>query len=188
MDPAPHAPDWAPLLALLGPIHDDARRFARYVAGSNAEGDDLFHDAVLRARAKLDGLEDRARFRAWFHQIVISVHRSRARRAFWRRLVSDQAPEGLAAVARAGVDGGTADGAGATRAAAALATLPAVQREAIVLHELMGHGVEEIAALQRTSVSSVKSRLSRGRERLRRHYGVAERAVPRALSPEGDTP
>ena len=35
----------------------------------------------------------------------------------------------------------------------------------IVLFELHGHSIEEIAEIQRTSISSVKSRLTRGRER-----------------------
>ena len=51
-----------------------------------------------------------------------------------------------------------------------LATLPAVQREAVVLFELDGYSIVEIAAMQRASVSAVKSRLTRGRERLRRFY------------------
>ena len=58
----------------------------------------------------------------------------------------------------------------AARASRALAALPAVQREAVVLFELEGYPVEEIAALQGVSASAVKSRLARGRARLRRTY------------------
>ena len=58
----------------------------------------------------------------------------------------------------------------ADRAARALATLPAEQREAIVLHELEGFSVDEVAEMQHASASAVKSRLSRGRERLRHYY------------------
>ena len=51
-----------------------------------------------------------------------------------------------------------------------LAGLPAVQREAVVLFEIEGFSVEEIAAMQEVTVSAVKSRLARGRDRLRRAY------------------
>ena len=68
--------------------------------------------------------------------------------------------------------------AGAESAARALASLPAAQREAIVLFELQELTVEEIAEIQKSSVSAVKSRLSRGRERLRRHYAASERLIP----------
>ena len=42
--------------------------------------------------------------------------------------------------------------------AQALATLKPEQREAIVLHEIEGFAVEEVASLQRASLSAVKSR------------------------------
>jgi RNA polymerase sigma-70 factor (ECF subfamily) len=58
----------------------------------------------------------------------------------------------------------------AERMATALGKLPAVQREAVVLFELEGFSIEEIAAIQRVTASAVKSRLSRGRDRLRRVY------------------
>ena len=56
------------------------------------------------------------------------------------------------------------------RASRARGALAPVQREAIVLFEIDGYAIEEIAAMQRVSVSAVKSRLARGRERLRRFY------------------
>lgn len=175
-------PAWDELLALLDPVHDQAVLFARRLARSNAEGDDLYQEALMRAALKLPALRDPARFRAWFHQVVISVHRSRTRRGFWRRLVSSEAPEAARAIAeRVGEDGARAadERAGAESAARALAVLPAAQREAIVLFELQELTVEEIAEIQRTSVSAVKSRLARGRERLRRYYHAAgERLLP----------
>lgn len=68
----------------------------------------------------------------------------------------------------------------ADRAARALATLPAVQREAVVLFEIDGFSIEEIAVLQRSSITAVKTRLSRGRRRLRAWYGRIEALEPGA--------
>ena len=69
-----------------------------------------------------------------------------------------------------------------SRAATALGKLEPAQREAIVLFELHGYAIDEIAEIQQASVSSVKSRLVRGRERLRRVYaGFGE---PVALTEE----
>ena len=164
-------PAWSELFELLGPIHDDVQLFARRIARSNAEGDDVFQEAVLRAARKLPGLRDRARFRAWMHSVVVSVHRTRCRRAFWKRLIPrDEAPN----ADPAGDDGArwADDHASAQRATAALATLSPPHREAIVLFELQGYSIEEIAEIQATSVSSVKSRLARGRDRLRVFYAA----------------
>jgi RNA polymerase sigma-70 factor (ECF subfamily) len=177
---------WQELFELLEPIHDDAQLFARRIARSNADGDDLFQEAILRAGAKLPTLRDRARFRAWLYSIVVSVHRTRSRRAFWRRLVSiNEKGEGVADPV--GDDGHrwADERASAHRASAALATLGAAQREAIVLFELHGYSLEEIAEIQRASLSSVKSRLMRGRDRLRRFY--AELPAP-SIQPNPTAP
>lgn len=154
---------------LIEPVHDRARGFARCLCRSSADGDDLFQEAMVRALAKLPALRDDGAFRAWLYRIVITVHRSRSRRAFWRRLLPlpDHFEDGetdYRSEARPG------DIAAARRARAALARLPAVQREAIVLFEIEGWSVEEIATLHAVSTSAIKSRLARGRARLRAIY------------------
>lgn len=162
---------------LLEPVHARAVAFARGLCRSRADGDDLFQEAAVRALAKLESLRDDAAFPRWFYRVVITVHRNRSRRAFWRRLI----PLGELADLSDGPDPGhsgdyrtdewsPARAEAARRARAALAMLPAVQREAIVLFEVEGRQVEEIAELQQVSVSAVKSRLARGRARLRSHY------------------
>ena len=129
----------------------------------------MFQEAVLRAASKLGSLRDRDKFRSWMCSVIVSVHRTRCRRAFWKRLISREE----VSTEPVGDDGArwADDRASARRATAALATLSPPQREAIVLFELQGYSLDEIADIQRTSLSSVKSRLARGRDRLRTFYG-----------------
>lgn len=186
--------DWARLMALLAPVHHRAAAFARRLARSPADGDDLYQEAVLRAHRRLATLRDETRFPAWFYAVLLSVHRSRARRGFWRRFLP---LEGLAATGAepAGEDGGDweEERRAAARASRALALLPPVQREAIVLFEIEGYSIEEIAALQQVTPSAVKSRLARARARLRNHYErlglkasrAAAAAAPLACRPGG---
>ena len=160
---------WQRLIELLQPIHGAALGTARRLTGSAHDGDDLLQEAVLRAHAKLDSLRDESKFRSWFFAVLLSQHRSLGRRAFWRRFLplgDDSKRAEPAASHEHGEDGWWR----ARRVARILGKLPAVQREAIVLHELEGFSVEEVAAMQGATVSAVKSRLSRGRARLRRHY------------------
>ena len=167
---------------LLEPLYPQALGFARHLSRSRADGDDLFQEAVIRALAKLESLRDDAAFKPWLYRIVISVHRNRLRRAFWRRFLP--MPEQVAADEPAAsgnyrVSEWSPDAAeAARRAREALGKLPAVQREAIVLYEIEGWQVDEIATLQRCSASAVKSRLARGRDRLRAHYEARHAAVP----------
>jgi RNA polymerase sigma factor (sigma-70 family) len=163
--------EWNRLIALLSPIHDSARGTARRLARNPTDGDDLFQEAVLHAYRKLSGLRDPERFRGWFYAVLLSIHRRRSRRAFWRRFLS------LESEMERGLEPADRPEAGpeqtrrrAERVSRALATLPAVQREAVVLFELEDFSVEEIAELQKVSSSAVKSRLQRGRDRLRRFY------------------
>ena len=176
---------WKRLIGLLGPIHADAMGTARRLCRTRADGDDLYQEAVLRALEKLHTLRDESRFRSWFYATLLSRHRSRHRLRFWRRFVpleeafpGEREPVG---------EDGTRwhdEARRANRAARALSTLVPEQREAVVLFELDGWTIEEIAAMQRASVPAVKSRLARGRERLRRFYerhGAGERAIARHL-------
>lgn len=161
----------ARFMALLGPVHERAQATARRLCRSIADGDDLYQEAVLRAMARLSDLRDDQAFPAWFHRIVLSLHRARGRRSFWRRLLP------LDLLAENGHEPAGEDGsawadqhAGTRRMQAALATLPAVQREAVVLCDIDGYDLAEVAGMQAVSLSAVKSRLVRGRARLRRYY------------------
>jgi RNA polymerase sigma-70 factor (ECF subfamily) len=166
-----HDERWIRLTELLGPIYENAARTARRLSRTPDDGDDLLQEAVLRAFDRLDTLRDPNRFRSWFFAVLLSVHRNRHRRAFWRRFLP------LDVLREGGHEPVGADGAReaelrrrAWRASRALAQLPPEQREAIVLFEMEGYSIEEIAGFQNVSLSAVKSRLARGRERLRRFY------------------
>jgi RNA polymerase sigma-70 factor (ECF subfamily) len=162
---------WQRLIGLLEPIHERASGTARNLCRSPGDGDDLYQEAVLRAYHKLDTLRDETRFRSWFFAVLLSLHRSRSRRAFWKRFLPlEDTPDDDRNLV--GEDGrmNEEEFLSARRAARALSRLPAEQREALVLHELEGFSMEEIAAMQGATIAAVKSRVLRGRERLRRHY------------------
>ncbi len=184
--------DWERLLELLTPVHARMAGMARRLAGSAHDGDDLFQEAVLRALAALTALRDPERFGPWFTTILLNAHRNRSRRGFWRRLVPLERGE-APAPEPVGEDGQAweEERLRAARASRALAALPAVQREAVVLFELEGYSIEEIAALQQVSSSAVKSRLARGRARLRRTYerwGFGPRRERNGVGRSGGTP
>jgi RNA polymerase sigma-70 factor (ECF subfamily) len=163
------------LRRLLEPIHDRALGFARSVSRSRDDGDDLFQESLLRALDKLPSLREDGAFRGWLYRIIINLHRNRSRRAFWKRLiplVGNEVGDNRAHDETLG---------SVERARIALEKLPADQCEAIVLHDIEGWAVGEIADLEGVSMSAIKSRLSRGRERLRdiyqRRFGVRESFV-----------
>ncbi len=170
MDSRADTDRWNRLIRLLKPIHGQAVATARRLSRSVHDGDDLYQDAVLRAYDKLNGLRDESRFRSWFFATLLSRHRSRVRRPR-REWVSIE--DGLDRREEPVGEDGTLweeERRRADRAARALAGLKSIQREAIVLHDVEGFSVEEVADMQSVTISAVKSRLTRGREKLRRFY------------------
>lgn len=166
------------LCRLLEPLHAELRACARRLCRSSADGDDLFQEAALRALGKIDTLESEEAFAAWFYRVLLSVHRNRLKRSFWSRLVpiGDREP----------VSEPDREVGGAERIRQALASLPAEQREAVVLHDLQELSVDQIAEVQGVSPSAVKSRLVRGRKRLRtiyrKRFGVVDLAAGALVS------
>jgi DNA-directed RNA polymerase specialized sigma24 family protein len=120
---------WNRLMELLAPFHAQALATARRLSRSVDDGDDLYQESLHRAFDKLPGLRDPERFRSWFFAVLLSVHRSRARRAAWKRFFSwDEAhAQGFDP---AGRDGRRDEDArrGSARAATALAALKPAER------------------------------------------------------------
>ncbi len=170
MDESADTARWDRLIRLLKPIHEQAVATARRLSRSAHDGDDLYQEAVLRAYDKLNSLRDESRFRSWFFATLLSRHRSHVRRP---RRESVPIEDALGRRDEpVGEDGSLweEERRRADRAARALAGLKPVQREAVVLHEIEGFSVDEVAEMQSVTVSAVKSRLTRGREKLRRFY------------------
>ncbi len=147
---------------------------------NSEEARDLTQETFLRAFQSIHNFRGDADLRTWIYRIAINQARNRWR--WWRRrrrdvTVSIDAPTGslgqpLAATLRA--DSGT-DPERRTLAherevalRAALQTLGNSYRETVILRDIEGFSYEEVAATLGISVGTVKSRLSRGREELRR--------------------
>lgn len=156
-------------LALLEPRLEDLSRFCLAMTRDPEEGKDLMGDVILAAFEGFDSLREDQAFLSFLFTI--------ARRTYYRRRkrekIFGEYNEELAGRIRAG---GTPVWIGADVRALheALCHLPEVQREAIVLFELTGLTLKEVAEVQDASLSAVKSRLARGRERLARLLGVEE--------------
>ena len=165
---------WRRLGVLLEPFHEQAVVTARRLSRSTAEGDDLYHESLLRAFEKLHTLRDESRFRSWFFATLLNRHRNRHHVSFWRRFLSlEEAFRGGREPVGDHGQGWSSQSTPAGRIVAALALLRPEQREALVLFEVDGFAIEEIAVMQSSSIPAVKSRLVRGRAALRAHYARA---------------
>lgn len=145
------------------------------------EARDLTQETFLRAFQSIGHFRGESDLRTWIYRIAINQARNRWR--WWRRrrreaTVSIDAPEigggrlGLVATLKANtVRDPEQDTLLSEREQAlkkALSSLKRVYREAVILRDIEGFAYEEIATTLDISIGTVKSRLARGRQELRR--------------------
>ena len=145
------------------------------------EARDLTQETFLRAFQSIGHFRGESDLRTWIYRIAINQARNRWR--WWRRrrreaTVSIDAPEigggrlGLVATLKANTvkdpEQNTLLSEREQALKKALSSLKLVYRETVILRDIEGFAYEEIAATLNISVGTVKSRLARGRQELRR--------------------
>jgi len=147
---------------------------------SSEEARDLTQETFLRAFQSIGHFRGESDLRTWIYRIAINQARNRWR--WWRRrrrdaTVSIDAPQPNGQASLAGTlkaENGRnpeKDALAHERERAlrrALSSLKRVYREAVLLRDIEGFAYEEIAVALDISVGTVKSRLARGRQELRR--------------------
>src|ERR1700674_4897200 len=140
------------------------RRYARALARDVAAADDLVQDCLARALGKLHLWQDGTDLRAWLFTILHNQYVNQVRRG-----VREGAAVGLSEtepmLTRAPHQGKRLE---LRDLESAIAQLPEEQRSVILLVGLEGMRYEEVAAVLDVPVGTIRSRLSRGREALRR--------------------
>jgi RNA polymerase sigma-70 factor (ECF subfamily) len=142
------------------------------LTGDADEAESLAQEALARSLARLDDYRPGANFRAWVRGIAVNLARNylrdRARRA---RPVS---PDQLAPVASPrGVLSGILRQELAEQAERSIGELPALLREAFVLHFVEGLSYEEMSAVTGESAGTLRVRAHRARSLLRTALGPA---------------
>ena len=168
-------------LDALRPHYDDALRYCRALCASwsPGEAEDVFQSALLRALEQHRRLRDPGQFRAWFFRILTRTFYSAVRRHRVRRVLplpTEREAEALGLYAEADAPGEAAD------LLAVLGRLHPKERAALLLYEVAGFSVADVARIQGDrSPSAVKSRLSRARARARavgEHLGLSDPPEP----------
>lgn len=139
------------------------RAYARRLARSHDEADDVVQEALITAWRDIGSLQDGAAVKAWLMKIVghRAVDTGRRRKVHDNFDDRPEAPDHTPGPAQSAV-------AGSARRAlnAALARLPEEQRRCWVLREFGGQSYEEIAGTLGISAASVRGRLARARTTL----------------------
>ena len=163
--------------AMLTAMRPTLHRYCARMTGSAVDGEDVVQEAMLKALTARETAGPLDNPRGWLFRIAHNAALDFLDRR--RRAPQKLTEEEFAAVA-------APDAPDPDITTASLRTflrLPALQRSAVILKDVLGHSLAEIAAITRSTEPAAKSALQRGRARLRELAGEpADIALP-LLSP-----
>ncbi len=145
------------------------------LCGNPEDAADVTQEVFLRVYRHLEGFRARSSVKTWIYQIGLNHCRSRyARRPPPARPLAEEGAEGVDPLPDPGRDPEDLAQASETaaRVQAALGGMEESFREAVVLRDLEGLDYAEIATVLGTPIGTVRSRIARGRERLRQALEV----------------
>ena len=140
------------------------------MSGSTVEAEDLAQEIFLRIHRHLGRFNGRSALKTWIYRVTLNHCRSKlGRRRYPTQPLAEEndgvgvslrdegrSPEDLALAQDAG-----------RQVSLALRQVKPVFREAVVLRDLQGLSYEEIAGILKVRIGTVRSRIARGRDRLR---------------------
>ncbi len=147
-------------------------RFLARLTGDGEEASDLLQEVFLRVYLKGAAYRDVGHFRTWLYQIALNLARDAARRKVRKPAVALTEMHDPPCAAEPPDDGERA-----ALVSAALAELPAAQREVVVLRHYEDLTFEAMARLLGVPATTLKSR-----------FGVAMAKLEQALRARGMTP
>jgi RNA polymerase sigma-70 factor (ECF subfamily) len=148
---------------LVGELRPKLHRYCARMTGSAVDGEDIVQDALIKALAALPNVGVIDNPEGWLfriaHNTALDFLRSRARGPL---LLNDEALDMVA----------TPESPDRNHEIAVISLrtfmrLPALQRSAVILKDVLGHSLEEVASITGASEAAAKSALQRGRVRLR---------------------
>ena len=155
------------------------RRYARALTRDAIRADDLVQETLTRALRKQRLWQPGTDLRAWLFTMMHNLNVNEVRRA-----VRDQTSVDIDNCSRILV--ATSDPTGSRQLNEldrAIARLPEDQRQVLLLVGLEGMSYEDVAAILNIPIGTVRSRLSRGRDLLRKIMGIEERSIVKRPKP-----
>lgn len=140
------------------------RRFARGLTGREDVADDLVQDALAKAISNFDRFEEGTNLKAWLFRIVRNAHIDEVRKIKRRGVHLDVDDSEAVQLSAPGSQFSAVE---LTEFRRAFAKMSEQDKEVLLLIGMEGHTYEEVSEMVDVPVGTVKSRLSRARDRLR---------------------
>ena len=155
------------------------RRYARALTRNADRADDLVQDTLTRTIAKAHLWQPGTDIRAWLFTIMHNQNVNKVRRA-----IRDHANVDVDECAKLVATTDPTASRQLRELERALAQMLEEQRQVVLLVGLEGMSYEDAAAILNVPIGTIRSRLSRGREVLRKLLDMDERRTPAAALPQ----
>ena len=148
-------------LELYNPVHSQFIRFCRAISGNVEDSEDLVNDTVLTVFTQLEKIVNKESFKSYLFSTASNINRMRFRRVKFKASFE---PHELNQI----IDGQQNPEIQADFSIIydKMMLLPQKYRETLILFHISDLKIDEIQKIQGCSVSAVKQRLKRGREKL----------------------
>ena len=185
-DEVPEQDTWADRLVAELP---GLLRYARTLVRDSQRAEDLVQDTIVRALEKAESFRSESLLRTWLHRILHNIAVDQTRRRHEDSInVSPDSPDQIDLLWQD--DSYTVDAATVVERAEtrmhlqdALLSIPLIYRSAVVLHDVEGLTMSEVAEIQLLGLPAAKQRLRRGRMML-----VTELNRPQEHNPSAGVP
>ncbi len=148
-------------LTLYKPISSKLSNYCRHIADSPTDAEDLLHDTIVATFEKMDQLKADDAFPAFMFSTAYNIYSKQLRRKRFRGKYNETAAAFLK-----NADASPELLTELTIVFEKMRKLPAEQYDALVLFYISDLLLDDIAAIQQVSLSAVKSRIKRGKEKL----------------------
>jgi RNA polymerase sigma-70 factor (ECF subfamily) len=167
---------------LMTQLRPSLHRYCARMVGSAFDGEDVVQEALAKAAAALPNAQPIERPDRWLfriaHNAALDALRARKRHAVPRAEVDIDAMADQTAAADSRV--------AATASLGVLLRLPVAQRACVVLVDVLGHSLDETAALLDLTLAAAKAALHRARTRLKALSAEPDEPPPRLDPVERD--
>jgi len=170
-------------LELVDTIRPDLHRYCARMTGSIADGEDVVQDTLARAYYALSQLDELPALRPWLFRIAHHRAIDHLRRYDRRMVESLDVVESLVEAPSSDPEEARATEEAVRAAITRFVELAPAQRSCVVLKDVLGHSIDEIAGLLEMTEPAVKAALHRGRARLRRPSSAAAEPPRPTASP-----
>jgi len=152
---------------------DRIYNLCRHMLGNAHDAEDAAQDTFIKAYHNLDNFRPEASFYTWLYRIAVNTCLDYKKKPFFESFLK-KTDEGEEFIDEPASDRPSPEKLYESKQIglalnSSIGKLPSKLRTAIVLKEIEGLSYEEIADILEVSIGTVKSRISRAREELKRH-------------------